>query len=1082
MGNNQGGGPALESWSKSVYTGQAGKTRIEALHYSCPCGAVFPARVYRVVNASHDPEPAERLRSGTLNQVTCPSCGHVADAQVSVVYHDEDERRFALVLPESGRTRELWERAELLRVIAEDADAPVPDYVKQAELVFGVEGLLIWLESEGREITATTSLEQIAREQALEERGRDLDEREAAIAGREAAIAQQKREVTDARAEQGRQRHDLEARADELAKRERSLLRREESATRRDAELNDRDSRLRDRETRLTAREAELDALQERILARVAEEEHTGKVPRTTPPPPPPPRSKRKAAEDAPAEPEPKPAPEPAADEEEPPLELARPPEPPRPRRTTLVMQTVAPAAPVAPSEPEEEPTPLPAPEPGLDEEPEPAAELTPVRLTPPPPPPPSPQQILPGFGEEGVDRTIRGPTPTGRQGPERAQPVAVRKWIESGERTLACMVQGIPYLAATMAPRETAPFAGAEELQVLVQLHRLPTYPLLALVVLAGPPDDRERFALGFPLDFVSPADRAVLDGLASEFRLVLDLYGVDRAPTLSRELRAPLAENVRYLLSLAEEHLRAVPTPQRSYADARLTYLADSYDRLGKKATAFTEDSFSLIPGPAAARVAVNVVDFWSDRENEDYLVLVRSFPLPWWRRIRTRVLTAALEHGIALSQRLQTLALAQGLAQSRRDLWTRVLKAASEVLQRQRVNDLDPEAETDNWAAIIRECDAAQVSVERRIVELVDGLQARLAPRPITRTMPGLPALAVPPQPAPPAAAPPPAPPPPAPAAASAEGAAPVVTATVAHPGRTAPTELPPDQDLSDRPVAELLRELERKDGRKDAALELCRRGDRQHLPALFACVRRMTRSEAIRVLPALVRFGAAAEPLFVEGLEARKSFLRQGCALALGSMKASESTDALVKLLIEEPTEIWREVARALGDIGRASVMSLAARIREADAEGRERITVALAHVAARGNKAPVEALAGGRDSAASQCAQRALERADDIKRQDSEVRGEGSESPRETTMVRSFTRHFFESLQGEEKVSPDVVELDASELVMEDEEEQGEEELGDEDILQDGDGEGAGGSEPSARRRGRGSRRGPRTDN
>jgi hypothetical protein len=739
-------------------------------------------------------------------------------------------------------------------------------------------------------------------------------------------------------------------------------------------------------------------------------------------------------------------------------------------------MQTVAPPAPAAAAESLDEPTPLPRPEPALDDEPEPDAELTPVRLapTPPAPPPSSLQEILPGFGEEGADRTVRGPAPT--RSAERAQPVAVRRWIESGERTLACMVQGIPYLAATMSPRETAPFAGAEELQILVQLHRLPTYPLVALVVLAGPPDDRERYALGFPLDFVSSSDRAMLDGLASEFRLVLDLYGVDRAPTLSRELRAPLAENVRYLLSLAEEHLKSVPTSQRSFADARLTYLADSFDRLGKKATAFTEDSFSLIPGPAAARVAANVVDFWSDAENEDYLVLVRSFPLPWWRRIRTRVLGGALEHGIALSPRLQTLALAQGLAQSRRDLWTRVLKSAGEVLQRQRVNDLDPEAETDNWAAILRECDAAQVSVERRLAELVAGLQARVAPKPITRTMQGIPALVSPPAPA--AAPPPPAPPPAAAATAEAGGAAPVVTASVVHPGRTAPTELPPDQDFSDRPVAELLRELERKDGRKDAALELCRRGDRQHLAPLFATVRRMTRSEAIRVLPALVRFGAAAEPLFVEGLEARKSFLRQGCALALGSMKAAESTDALVKLLLEEPTEIWREVARALGDIGRASVMSLAARIREADAEGRERITVALAHVAARGHQAPVDTLAAGRDSAASQCAQRALERAADIKQQDHEVRGEGSESPRETTMVRSFTRHFFESLQGEEKVTPDVVELDASELVMEDEDEPAEEELGDEDILEEGDG----GSESSGRRRGRGSRRGPRLEN
>jgi len=145
-----------------------------------------------------------------------------------------------------------------------------------------------------------------------------------------------------------------------------------------------------------------------------------------------------------------------------------------------------------------------------------------------------------------------------------------------------------------------------------------------------------------------------------------------------------------------------------------------------------------------------------------------------------------------------------------------------------------------------------------------------------------------------------------------------------------------------------------------------------------------------------------------------------------------MKATESTDALVTLLIQEPTEIWREVARALGDIGRASVMSLAARVREADEEGRERIAVALAHVVARGHKSPVETLARGRDHLAARCAQRALEKAEEIRQQDEEVRGKIKDSPRETTMVRSFTRQFFESLD-EGEAGQEIVELDASEL-------------------------------------------------
>ena len=73
MGKRDEGDGQAHGWADGPYTGQPGQTKLESLHYSCPCGAVFPARVYRVVNASRDPEPAERLRSGTLNQVTCPS-------------------------------------------------------------------------------------------------------------------------------------------------------------------------------------------------------------------------------------------------------------------------------------------------------------------------------------------------------------------------------------------------------------------------------------------------------------------------------------------------------------------------------------------------------------------------------------------------------------------------------------------------------------------------------------------------------------------------------------------------------------------------------------------------------------------------------------------------------------------------------------------------------------------------------------------------------------------------------------------------------------------------------------------------
>jgi len=101
-------------------------------------------------------------------------------------------------------------------------------------------------------------------------------------------------------------------------------------------------------------------------------------------------------------------------------------------------------------------------------------------------------------------------------------------------------------------------------------------------------------------------------------------------------------------------------------------------------------------------------------------------------------------------------------------------------------------------------------------------------------------------------------------------------------------------------------------------------------------------------------------------------------------ALGEIAGREGVQVL-------ESEIEAELARLAERAGRSKeavraqmakdgdLSGLAARIREADAEGRERITVALAHVVARGHQAPVDTLAGGRDPAASQCAQRALER-------------------------------------------------------------------------------------------------------
>ena len=82
----------------------------------------------------------DRLYDGTLNRVRCPSCDARAEVQLPIVYHDGEQQRLVLVLPDGLRHRELHERAALFAQLAADGVAP-PAYVLEPAVVFGPAGL-----------------------------------------------------------------------------------------------------------------------------------------------------------------------------------------------------------------------------------------------------------------------------------------------------------------------------------------------------------------------------------------------------------------------------------------------------------------------------------------------------------------------------------------------------------------------------------------------------------------------------------------------------------------------------------------------------------------------------------------------------------------------------------------------------------------------------------------------------------------------------------------------------------------------------------------------------------------------------
>jgi HEAT repeat protein len=203
---------------------------------------------------------------------------------------------------------------------------------------------------------------------------------------------------------------------------------------------------------------------------------------------------------------------------------------------------------------------------------------------------------------------------------------------------------------------------------------------------------------------------------------------------------------------------------------------------------------------------------------------------------------------------------------------------------------------------------------------------------------------------------------------------------------------------------------------------------------------------------------VKLGEAAAPPLIEGLASSKAFLRHGCALALALLRTDDGTHAVIQLLVDEPTEIWREIARAIGQIGPTALMPLASyvgRLGDRLPQVSERIAWALSHVGVRGGKSALEQMAAG-SSVMAPLAKQALALLENAARD--EVRVRPGQPNRDVTVNRQFSRRFFEALESDRPevaaaALHDMPELDEADLIVEAEVEEEEAELDESDLIQ-----------------------------
>jgi hypothetical protein len=622
--------------------------------------------------------------------------------------------------------------------------------------------------------------------------------------------------------------------------------------------------------------------------------------------------------------------------------------------------------------------------------------------------------------GNPVADQAIpAGSDPLTTETEELALDGASDPWIDraltSASSLFAVDTAGGVRLALVAGEQIVRGFRGDVDLRVL--LHRTATYPVITIVL--GPPA-----ALRVPLptqlvlitlDIAGERDRAVLSALAKKFEITVEL--ISKGKRLRRfQLRAPLHENVGYIMRAAEDHLRGVQAEgEPSLARARELVQGAGYDLLGIEqpdAAEFRDDKLAQLQTAQALRRAIAMARRFARPSREDYLVCTRGFPLPRWRELRRHVLEGAVAWGLWMGPELAQVAVSEGLARSRRDLVQKLQRGFEALKQHPTAFDVDEEAANDNAKALADEAKALGVELGRAATGSIK---------------------------------------------TSEEGSQ-VSGSIGSTPAKGTPKM---------RPTEELLALLEDKQQRVGAAIELCERSEARAAAAVIESVQKMSRAEAVRVLGMSVKFGDAAKIPLMTGLASSKAFLRHGCALALALLRTEDGTQAVIDLLLSEPTEIWREVARAIGQVGPTALLPLASTYGRLGANAtpgaEERVAWAMAHVAVRGGKAAVETMGNGQ-SVVAPVAKHALELFASAQSDHVRLRpgAEGSQAGRDVTVNRAFSKRFFEAL---EQGLPDagqagLVDLDASapmevldesDVIIEDEE--ADEELDESDLIQ-----------------------------
>jgi hypothetical protein len=961
-----------------AYEGRAGRTRRELVHWSAADGAGRSGSFPRVVNLGTDPHLRDGLLAGSLHRADGGE-----ELAIPTVVHDPGARRVVLFLPEALRHHEIAEKARWFAQLAEDHEALIPRYAKEPRVAVGLAQLRAVLSEAPAGVLASREAALVQKEDALAKREDVVVQREQRLRERAEQITRREDEIREKTEENeagvrdlAMRESELESRLAALVDRERALADKEKSFAEKEKALADRDRALVERER--TAGEAA--AAPPAVVARPGER---AALPAAVAAP-----AAKPASADATGKLE-------AIDDEiieegtNPRGKVSRSAPPKKKESIPPPRPTLAAPAPIAAIVPDEdvveeidelEPV---STSPGLKNErtgrfgSRDAIEVREADVV---------EQIPTDAVEEIVDEDdveeeidddmlalredvtglhatkdeetkeeLSGPRTTIASAAVVAaavDPNAVPADVKDLE--LAWKLGEGVELFARLAP-EKAGDAAELELDAIVQLVPADAdKDLRALVLLTLVDAGRTKLARA-ALDPRDPADRLLLEALRRKFEARVVLH--DGAKRLAQtKVGAPRELNVARILDRASR-LRLDVTPDaadKARAASLEVPLPDGHPLLGEALEKATD--------AVTVRGVIREVAEAMAPERLDDAMVYASVPRDAIDVTVARVIERALAHGLALPSVLTERAVATGLATDVGELVSRQIDAFRATVASEGAAGLAPEAIAENWERLLASATDNEIALDSETHDL-----AHQAIRAVRGTTPSVP------------------------------------------PGG----EVDPAR-IADAGVPELLLMLDHPRYRRAAAVALAERSGADHVDALCKAVRKMPRAEVVRVVPHIARIGEEAGDALIDGLSAKKTFVRHAFAIALGQLRLRRAVVPLLHVLLGEQSDVWKDVARVFGTFGNASLRALSRQI--ADGKGPdERIVTALAHLANHGCEDALVQMKKDPDVRTVRLAEQALSQREAAREREEMVAGKRPVDPSAAELV--FARRFVEELEG-----------------------------------------------------------------